>query len=65
MSGYHDDNFGNWENMDETDMVDFYHEVQRKSVEKKCVGCGRTVRIRPQYDVCSPCADKRERGADF
>lgn len=65
MTTYYDDNFGFWDDMDDPDMVDFYHEVQRESVEKECAGCGRTVKLRPDYDVCNSCADKRERGWDF
>jgi len=40
---YYDENFGHWDNMDDPDMVAFYHQVQRESVEKKCQGCGRLV----------------------
>jgi hypothetical protein len=60
----YDDNFGHWDIRDEDD-VDFYRHVQDNSVEKECVGCGRTVNIMPQYDVCDSCATKRERGWDF
>jgi hypothetical protein len=62
---YVDDNYGTWDNMDDPDMVDFYHEVQRTNVRKKCEGCGRTVKIRPDYGYCNSCADRRERGGDF
>jgi len=61
---YYDDNFGHWEDMDDPDMVEFYHRVQAENVEKKCRICKRTVRIRPQYDICNSCADMIERGGD-
>lgn len=67
MSDYpihHDDNFGVWDIRDEED-VEFYRHVQRTNVEKVCVGCGRTVHIQPQYDVCDSCATRREQGWDF
>ena len=62
MPGYHDDNFGNWDGMDEPEMVEFYHQVQRESIRKVCSQCGRTVRLRPQYDICGSCADNNEMG---
>lgn len=62
---YYDDNFGVWEGMDDPEMVEFYHQVQRESVEKKCEGCGRMVRIRPNYVYCNDCAERIERGEDF
>ena len=65
MSTYYDDNFGHWEDMDDPDMVRFYHAVQRESVEKVCFGCGRKVRIRPQYSYCNDCATKIEQGFDL
>jgi hypothetical protein len=57
MGSYYDDNFGHWEDMDDPDMVDFYHQVQRESVLKKCADCGR-----PDYGICGACADRAERG---
>jgi hypothetical protein len=65
MPTYYDDNFGHWEDMDDPDMVEFYHKVQRESVEKKCEACGRLVRLRPDYSICNSCADKLERGMDI
>lgn len=62
---YYDDNFGFWEDMDDPDNIEFYERVQRESVEKKCEGCGRTVRILPQYGYCDGCATKREQGWDI
>lgn len=64
MSFYYDDNFGEW-NMDSEEDLDFYRHVRKQSVSKVCVGCGRKVSILPQYDVCDPCATKREQGWDF
>lgn len=60
-----DDNFGVWDDMEDPDTQEFYKRVQQHSVEKECVGCGRIVKILPQYDVCDSCATKREQGWDF
>ena len=57
MTSYYDDNFGHWEDMDDPDMVDFYHQVQKESVKKTCEQCGRTVMLRPDYAICGNCAD--------
>lgn len=62
MGGFYDDNFGHWDNMDDPDMQEFYDRVQRESVEKVCVDCGRRVKIRPEYECCNSCADMREGG---
>jgi hypothetical protein len=62
---YFDDNYGHWHDMDDPDMRDFYFETQRKSKPKKCQGCGRTVRIKPEYAYCNACADRIERGGDY
>ena len=64
MPIYYDDNYGEWEEMDDPEMRKFYHEVQRTNVKKKCSICGRTVKIRPEYDKCNRCADMLERGLD-
>lgn len=61
---YYDDNFGHWDMRDDDDR-EHYEHVQRMSVEKKCVGCGRKVKIMPHYDVCDSCATKREQGWDI
>lgn len=60
---YVDDNFGTYEINDDDDVA-FYHQVQRESIDKTCDGCGRRVRLRPDYGYCNSCADKRERGWD-
>ncbi len=60
----YDDNFGHWDMEDEDD-VEHYRRTQQTNVEKTCVGCGRTVMIQPQYDVCNSCAEKRELGLDI
>jgi len=65
MPGYYDDNYGWWDDMDDPDMVEFYHRVQEESIEKECQGCGRTVKIRPDYAYCNSCADKIEQGWDL
>lgn len=64
---YHDDNFGHWDGMDPgdpdyEDNVRFYHQVQAESVEKTCDGCGRRVKLRPDYGYCNSCADAIESG---
>lgn len=69
MPIYYDDNFGQWEGMepgnpDREDNLEFYKQVQRTNVRKKCKGCGRWVRIQPHYAYCNTCADKLERGGD-
>jgi rRNA maturation endonuclease Nob1 len=63
VASYYDDNYG-WYEIDSQDDIDFYHQVQRESVEKECHGCGRTVMLRPDYGYCNTCADKLERGED-
>ncbi len=63
---YADDNFGAWDMDDDPEgNLEFYEYCQRESVEKECVGCGRTVRILPQYAYCDSCATKREQGFDI
>ncbi len=59
---YYDDNYGHWEHMDDEDTQEFYRHVQKNSILKKCVDCGRMVKIMPQYECCNDCADKREKG---
>ena len=59
---YYDDNFGRWENMNDWEMRKFYDRVQKESVVKICVDCGRRVKIMPDYECCGPCADRRENG---
>jgi len=61
---YYDDNFGHWENMDDEDMQDFYRQVQRESVYKNCVVCGRRVKLMPSYDKCDSCCRLIESGLD-
>jgi hypothetical protein len=58
---YYDDNYGFYDIESEED-VTFYHETQRQSVQKKCAGCGRSVKIKREYAYCNTCADKLERG---
>lgn len=48
--------------MDDPDSEEFYFEVQRRSVAKKCAICGRTVKLLPHYAYCNSCTDKIERG---
>lgn len=61
---YYDDNFGCYDIQDEDD-IEFYNSMQRKSRRKKCQGCGRMVKISPDYAYCNSCADIMERGGDI
>jgi len=61
---YYDDNFGEY-NIESEEDIEFYHEMQKMSVEKICVDCGKTVRIKSDYEVCNNCADRRERGLAY
>ena len=58
---YYDDNFGYWDGMDGPEMREFYMQVQKESIKKKCSICGRTVRLRPEYDKCNSCMERLER----
>lgn len=62
---YIDDNFGVWDDMDDPDNVEFYHQVQKESVVKTCEGCGRKVKLRPDYGYCNSCCEILERGGDL
>lgn len=64
MPTYVDDNYGTYEIESDED-VEFYRDVQRRSVRKKCQGCGRMVKILPEYAYCDNCASRRERGEDL
>jgi hypothetical protein len=55
---YYDDNFGFYDIQSEED-IEFYREMQRISVRKKCQGCGRMVKIKPD------CATRIEQGGDL
>ena len=62
MTLYFDDNFGEWDDMDDPAMVDFYFRVQGETVEKRCIQCGRIVLLCRGYDICNRCADMNEKG---
>jgi hypothetical protein len=64
MPSYYDDNYGFYE-IESQDDVDFYFERQRSNVLKKCKGCGRKVRIQPDYVICNRCADAQEKGWEY
>jgi rRNA maturation endonuclease Nob1 len=64
MSVYYDDNFGEW-NIRDAEDVAFHKQVQKESKWKKCRGCGKRVKLRPQYDLCNSCCEKLERGVDL
>ena len=65
MRSYYDSNYGHWDMEDGQDDIDFYHDVQRRSVKKICQGCGDRVKLLPQYAYCDNCATKIENGWDF
>jgi hypothetical protein len=65
MSGYYDDNFGNWDMSEGEEMVEFYHQLQKTNVEKVCKNCECKVFIQPHYAICNSCAEKIERGGDI
>ena len=65
MTSYYDDNFGHWDDMDDPDMIRFYHQVQRESVWKTCRQCEQRVKLRPNYDLCNSCADFNERTGGY
>lgn len=64
MPTYIDDNFGHYD-IDSDDDIEFYFQVQRESIMKECHGCGRQVKLRPEYAYCNSCADKIEHGWDI
>lgn len=65
MASYYDDNYGHWEGMDEEENREHYRRTQATNVWKKCRGCGKRVKIQPQYGYCNACATARERGVDY
>lgn len=65
MPEYFDDNFGHWNQEDDPEEIaEFYDYCVENSVEKKCKGCGRKVRILPHYAYCDRCASQIEQGMD-
>ena len=61
---YYDDNFGHY-TIESDEDVEFYHQMQRLSVEKICKGCGQMVRIKRDYAICNSCAEAKERGWEY
>jgi rRNA maturation endonuclease Nob1 len=61
---YYDDNFGFYDIRDEEDVA-FYHEMQKRSVWKKCQRCRRRVKLAPDYGICNSCCEQIERGGDY
>jgi hypothetical protein len=57
---FYDNNYGHWDMSEGEEVREFYHQVQRESVEKVCKQCGETVWIRRQYVICNDCADMNE-----
>ena len=64
MATYYDDNFGHYR-IEEPEDIDFYHDVQKRSVVKRCEGCNQKVKILPEYAYCDSCATKIEQGWDY
>lgn len=64
MAIYIDDNFGTYTIECEEDIA-HYRDVQRRSVRKTCRGCGRKVRLLPDYVYCDSCTRKVEQGWDI
>jgi hypothetical protein len=64
MPGYYDDNFG-WYEIEDQEDLDFYMANQLSSVNTKCKGCGRTVRLLPEYIYCNSCTQIVERGGEL
>lgn len=65
MSSYYDDNFGHYDMSEGPEAVEFYNDVQRKSVWKVCSICERTVKLLPHYDKCDSCCDRLESGWQY
>ena len=66
---YYDDNYGHYNNHDDSDddadeTRSFYNEVQADSVWKNCERCGRKVKLRRSYGTCNSCMEILERGGD-
>ena len=61
----YDDNYGFYEDADDPETREFYNQVQKNSVWKKCSKCGKKVKLRKDYSICNSCAEKMERGWDF
>ena len=62
MPEVYDECYG-WYWVDEEDM-DQYLRANDGYVEKTCEGCGRKVRIKPDYAYCDSCATRIEHGMD-
>lgn len=61
---YYDDNYGHYE-IESEDDIEFYRQVQKRSVRKRCQGCRRMVKMLPEYAYCDSCTSKIEQGWDF
>jgi len=57
---YYDDNFGHWHDTDDEEVKQFYKRCQERSVWKICKGCGRKVKLLPDYDKCDSCVREDE-----
>jgi hypothetical protein len=65
---YYDDNFGHYNedpSEDPEELREFYKQMQKESVWKKCVICGKRVKIRKIYDKCNSCMERMERGGMY
>ena len=63
MATYWDENYGQW-TIESPEDIAHYRKVQKESRRKRCQGCARMVRLRPDYALCNACADRQERGWD-
>ncbi len=65
----YDDNFGDYDcgdcDQDREETMQFYRDVQRRSVLKTCSICGRKVKLLPDYDKCDSCCRHMEAGHQF
>ena len=59
---YVDENFGVWHDMEDEDVINFYHRVQKESKSIQCRTCKYVVKLLPQYDLCNSCAELGEKG---
>lgn len=64
MPTYYDDNFGFYDIESQEDL-DFYLENQKKSIDKKCKGCGRNIKVLYDYIYCNSCATTIENGGEL
>lgn len=68
MGHYYDEYTGGYHELESEADVEEFHEYMKyqkaRSVEKKCEGCGRMVKLPVDYAFCGACADIIEQGGD-